>query len=315
MTQTAIIDVTSHTHFPIKLTPLNFPVWRKQVMATLVGLRLDGYVTGTTHTPSKTLASDSTKPNPAYLTWFRQDQTLLGALLGSCSEQIQHVITSAKTSCQAFEQLFASYASNSRSRIISLKSRLANNPQGSRPIAEYLHEMKTLADDLALAQSPISDEDLVVHILGQLGDDFAYVSAALKMRETTIKFLDLFDKLVDHERSLQVNPSGPILATVNQTQRQPARPSNNRPSSDYRTQIRFSNAPRLACSSTFLSGASSIPNGNRNSFFCNYCSILGHDTKDCRKLAKFLKANDIIIHGSAPVINTSSARPISPTNA
>ena len=128
------------------------------------------------------------------------------------------MISSADTSFQAFERLSASYASNSRSRIIFLKSRLANNPKGSRPVVEFLHEMKTIADDLALAQSPITDEDLVVHILSQLGDDFANVTAALKMRDTTITYPDLFAKLVDHERTIKAVPSDPLLATVNQTQ-------------------------------------------------------------------------------------------------
>ena len=213
---TQIIEVTSHTHFPIKLTPSNYPVWRKQVMATLIGLSLDGYVTGTTTAPSKTLDS---KPNPAYSLWYRQDQTLLGALLGSCSEHIQHLLASADTSFQAFERFSASYASTSRSRIISLKTRLAHNPKGSRSVADFLNEMKTIADDLALAQNPISDEDLVVHILGQLGDDYAHVSAALKMRDSPITFPDLFAKLVDHERSLKDPSTSPVIATVNQTQK------------------------------------------------------------------------------------------------
>ncbi|KAJ0512970.1 putative transcription factor interactor and regulator CCHC(Zn) family [Helianthus annuus] len=46
-------------------------------------------------------------------------------------------------------------------------------------------------------------------------------------------------------------------------------------------------------------------------FFCQYCSIPGHDTKECRKLARFLKENNITISiptPSSPMINTSSAR-------
>lgn len=35
-------------------------------------------------------------------------------------------------------------------------------------------------DELALAQSPVEEEDLIVHILGQLGEDYAHISGALK---------------------------------------------------------------------------------------------------------------------------------------
>ncbi|KAK9063757.1 hypothetical protein SSX86_017629 [Deinandra increscens subsp. villosa] len=306
MSSTTIVDITSQTHFPIKLTPLNFPVWRKQVMATLIGLGLDGFVTGDATAPSKTLAGDATKQNPAYTTWYRQDQTILGALLGSCSDQIQHVIASADTSAQAFDRLSASYASHSHSRIISLKSRLARNPKGSRSVVEYLQDMKTIADDLALAQSPISDDDLVVHIIGQLGDEYANVTAPLKMRDSPIKFPDLFEKLVDHERSLKEAATPPLMATVNQTQRTSSRPVRN----NYSRNASGPNWFNSAGSSGSSSGQPFYSRGNRNSLFCKFCQIPGHDTKDCRKLERFLKDKNITISSNpsvSPVVNSSTA--------
>ncbi|KAL4585761.1 hypothetical protein LXL04_010386 [Taraxacum kok-saghyz] len=69
-TMSSIVEVTTHTHFPIKLNATNFLVWRKQVMATLIGLGLDTYVDGSKVAPSKTLASDATKPNPEYRHWL-----------------------------------------------------------------------------------------------------------------------------------------------------------------------------------------------------------------------------------------------------
>lgn len=201
----SIIEITTHTHFPIKLNATNFPVWHKQVMATLIGLGLDTYVDGSTAAPSKTLASDATKPNLEYRSWLRKDQIILGALIGSCSDTIQPLVSSTETSYQAFKHLTESYASISRSRIISLKSRLANNPKGNRPVAEFLHDMKTISDDLALAQSPVDEEDLNVHVLAQLGDNYAHIVATLKVRDTTITFPNLFEKLVDFERTLKEN--------------------------------------------------------------------------------------------------------------
>ena len=240
----SIVEVTTHTHFPIKLNATNFPVWRKQVMVTLIGLGLDTYVDGSKVAPSKTLASDATKPNPEYLPWLRQDQIILGALLGSCSDTIQPLVSSAETSYQAFKRLTESYAGISRSRIISLKSRLANNPKGNRPVAEFLHDMKTISDDLALAQSPVDEEDLIVHVLSQLGDDYAHIAAALKIRDTTITFHDLFEKLVDFERTLKESQPAPAIIAVNNTQRgQPRYNSNFKSSTDNRnTNNRYNNS-------------------------------------------------------------------------
>ena len=60
--------------------------------------------------------------------------------------------------------------------------------------------MRAIADDLALAQSPIAEEDLLVHILSQLGDEYSAIVAAIKVRETPLSYPELFDILVDVER-------------------------------------------------------------------------------------------------------------------
>ncbi|KAI3498877.1 hypothetical protein L1887_34663 [Cichorium endivia] len=44
--------------------------------------------------------------------------------------------------------------------------------------------MRAIADDLALAQSPISEEDLMIHILTQLGDEYNSIAVALKLFDT-----------------------------------------------------------------------------------------------------------------------------------
>lgn len=105
---TTIVEITTHTHFPIKLTSANFPVWRKQVLSTLIGLDLDKFVKDGTETPPEKIEN---KPNPLYQQWYRQDQILIGALLGSCSETIQPIVSSAETSSEAFKCLTESYAS------------------------------------------------------------------------------------------------------------------------------------------------------------------------------------------------------------
>lgn len=49
-----------------------------------------------------------------------------------------------------------------------------------------MREMRAIADDLALAQSPVTEEDLVVHIFTQLGDEYNSIVAALRVRTDTI---------------------------------------------------------------------------------------------------------------------------------
>lgn len=104
--------------------------------------------------------------------------------------------------------------------------------------------MKTIADDLALAQSPVDEEDIIVHILAQLGDDYAHIIAALKVCDTTNTFPDLFEKLVDFERTLKENQPTPFIISVNNTQRgQPRYNSNVKSYNDNRnTNKRYNNS-------------------------------------------------------------------------
>ncbi|KAJ0524908.1 hypothetical protein HanRHA438_Chr09g0384371 [Helianthus annuus] len=310
-TSSTIVELSTHTHFPIKLTANNFPSWRKQVLSTLTGLELEQFVDGRTEPPPKTLEG---KPNPTYRLWFRQDQILLGALLGSCSDTIQPIVSSADTSNELFKRLTESYAGVSRSRIISLRSKLATNTKGTKPVAEYLNEMKAIADELALAQKPIDDDDLIVHILTHLGDDYKEISAALKIRDTPITFSDFYEKLVDHERSLQTSKPISLIATVNNTQRQGPR-QYSRPSFATRNSNRPNSfGPRAIQSQNYHSGPSQNNNSghmtqfrtNRNNLFCQFCSIPGHDTKFCRKLARFLQNNNINV-STNPTVNASMA--------
>lgn len=200
-----IVQLTAATHFPIKLTAVNFPVWRKQVESTLIGLELKAFIDGSCEPPKKVIEDKDGKKenNPKYLPWFRQDQILISAILGSCSESIQPLISSASTAREAWVRLNSSYASASRSRVISLKSKLVKNPKGNRSITDYLQDMRSIADALALAQNPISEEDLMVHILSQLGDKYSNIVAAIKVRETALSYPELFDKLLDFERGLK----------------------------------------------------------------------------------------------------------------
>lgn len=200
---TAIIQISAPTNFPIRLTDANFPVWRQQVRATLIGLDLLGYIDGTIKEPAEFLDTASTTHNPAHTNWVRQDQIILAALLGSCTDTIQPVLSSVTTAADAWSRLTSSYASSSKGRVISLKAKLVRNPRGSRTISEFLQDMKSIADDLALAQHPISDEDLVIHAITQLGDEFHPIMAALSVRETAVTYAQLGTILTEYERTMR----------------------------------------------------------------------------------------------------------------
>lgn len=130
------VQITAATHLTIKLTPNNYPVWKKQVESTLISLDYDGHINSEPPPTTLTDKEGKTSTNPEYRTWYCRDQMIFSAMLGSCSDAIQPLISSATTAREAWTRLKSSFASTSRSRIISLKSKLVKNPKGSLSITE-----------------------------------------------------------------------------------------------------------------------------------------------------------------------------------
>ncbi|VFQ90436.1 unnamed protein product [Cuscuta campestris] len=147
---TSVIQLHAKTHFPIKLVSTNFAIWQRQVRSTLIGLHLLGYIDGTMAAPPMILAESA---NPCYSIWFCQDQSIVGALFGSCSDQVQPLISNADTSHAAWTSLHSVFASASRGRVVSLKTKLGKNPRGDRSmdvLKEHERKLKAAEDTKAV---------------------------------------------------------------------------------------------------------------------------------------------------------------------
>ncbi|VFQ97890.1 unnamed protein product [Cuscuta campestris] len=265
---TPVVQLHSKTHFPIKLNNTNFAIWQRQVQSTLIGLDLLGFVDGSVATPSCSQADGTF--NPCYSVWYRQDQSIIGALLGSCSDTIQPLISNTGTAREAWLNLHSSFASASRGRVLSLKSKLGKNPRGNRSITEYLYEMRSLANELALVQNPISEEDLVVHVLNQVGKAYDPHTSGARFREQTISFTELGDVLRDIEEKLQASDAATqtIVATANSTQRATL-------SKNGQSWPRDAPAYHGGGRHPFNGAGRTSPRDGG----CQFCSIPGHDIK------------------------------------
>ena len=54
-----------------------------------------------------------------------------------------------------------------------------NTTKDSKSIAEYMQTIKTIADDLALIGYPLSEDELIIHTLNGLGNDFKEINATI----------------------------------------------------------------------------------------------------------------------------------------
>ncbi|GAU12602.1 hypothetical protein TSUD_132120 [Trifolium subterraneum] len=173
--------IVLNTQSAIKLTGANFPAWKVQFMALLVG---------------------------------RQDQLILHAILSSVAAEVVTMLGNVKNSKDAWDVLNTMFASKTRSRIMHLKERLTRTTKGSKSVSEYLQGIKSISDELAVINTPLDDVDLVIHALNGLGSEFKEVSAALRTRENPIGFAELHDMLVDYENFLQRDSEPTLISTA-----------------------------------------------------------------------------------------------------
>jgi hypothetical protein len=151
---------------------------------------------------------------------MRQDQLLLHAICISVSNSIAPLIASATASKDAWDKLTRLYASRSWSHVMSLKECLVR-PRDSCSLNEYLCSIKTIADELALIDTLVSDDDITIAILNGVGHDFKELTAGIRAREHPISYEELHDKLIDYEAYLKREDlcSTSSVLSANTTQR------------------------------------------------------------------------------------------------
>ncbi|GAB2274459.1 hypothetical protein Dimus_039086 [Dionaea muscipula] len=270
-----------------QLTSSNYPQWKAQFEALLIGYDLLGYVDGTISCPSSDLTSPSASTTPAASTmtahhWLRQDKLLLSAIFLAVTSSIKPLIATATTSHQAWLKLNTLYASKSRTRVLQLKEDLATMHRGSKSVSEYMHSIKRLADELALIDRPLTDDDITLYILQGIGPDFRDIVGSIRVREKSLTFEELHDLLVGHESYLRRMDTAcqPLLATANF--------SNKRSTSGGGTRPPGFLSFRPLNSSSPVSHKPSDGQQNRSIFTgykgkCQLCGIVGHSAKRCRK--------------------------------
>lgn len=198
---------------PIKLASTNFPSWRCQFSSILLGYDLLVYIAGSYPSPEplvtvkETHADDKnvtakTAPNPAYHHWIRQDQLLLLAIIASASESVVPFISSAATSKETWEKIQKMYANWFRSRMMSLKDKLTK-PRGGKIVTEYFQSLKVISHELALINSLVLDDDLVIKALNGIGSEYKELAAGILARADPISFEELMDKFIEYEEAVK----------------------------------------------------------------------------------------------------------------
>jgi hypothetical protein len=235
--------------------------------------------------------------------WVRQDKLILSAILASTTPTITPFISTAKTSQEAWHKLHTIYASKSHTRALQLKEELTLIKRENKTVQEYLHIVKTLADEIALIDHPISADDLTIYILNGLGPDFREIAAPIRAREKSLTFEELHDLLVSHEVYLRrlETVAQHLVATTNFSSRSGGHRQSMAPLHGHHgsrgfnkyTGPRTPNVPQNRKPPSY--GWKSM-GPRRYQPKCQLCDQLGHVAKQCPK-----------VHFSEPTANCVSA--------
>ncbi|KAG6793680.1 hypothetical protein POTOM_002895 [Populus tomentosa] len=87
--------------------------------------------------------------NLAFITWRRQDRTILSWIYSSLTPVIMAKIIGHTTSQSAWNALEKTFTSSSRARIMQLRLELQSIKKGSLSMIDYIMNVKGAADSLA----------------------------------------------------------------------------------------------------------------------------------------------------------------------
>ncbi|KAH0679604.1 uncharacterized protein [Solanum tuberosum] len=271
---------------PIKLVSNhNFTTGKAHVSMLIHGHNLFGHLDGTIVAPLITLTTkNESTPNPAYTNWFRQDQFVQNAILALVEPTRASTVATATSAHKAWESLHTTFTNKSHTRIISLQDQLARITNDSRPVTDYLRDIHSIADELAIGGAPITDVQLTVRILQGLGTDYNTILIAIRSRETLIIYEELYEKLLDHEIFLkheeaQLTPH--ITAAIAQRNNQaPSKNNNNQKqvgnTSQGSQQWRSQTARDSSNTQQWRSCRNQQPQNSDNFLRYQLCDRLGH---------------------------------------
>ena len=164
---------------------------------------------------------------------------------------------------------------------MQLKEDLTLSTCGTRTVTEFLHGIKVIADELAIINHPILDDDLTLYILNGLGPEFREIAAPICARETSLKFKEIHDLLVGHESyllRLENQSAATFVPTAHYSHQQEGASGQHKPS------------PKASSNKT-RNNNWHHKNGPSNSGHrkfkpkCQWCDQMGYTDKNCPKMS------------------------------
>lgn len=201
----------------VKLNDDNYLVWRQQVLTTIRGYGLEGFLDGSSIAPDRFIPAGEPgllRVNPEYTAWQRQDQLLASWILSSLSESILVSMVGLNNSYDMWQCLEVNFSSQSKARIMQHKVQLQNLKKGSLNMREYLNKVKACCDTLAAAGQKLSEEDQILHILAGLGSEYDAVMVSITSKTEPFSLKDVSSLLLSYESRLETTNQVSVEASL-----------------------------------------------------------------------------------------------------
>lgn len=173
-------------------------------MPYLRSAKLIGFIDGSTSAPAQMIASSTATgadqvPNPDYGRWCDQDQHLLSGLLSTMTEDVLRDVISANTSKEAWDILQRMFSSSTRARTVQIRVELATTKKHGFSAADYFRKIKNLAIEMAAADAPLRDDEVIAYLLAGLGADYDAFVTSMTTKCETLSLDDVYAYLMVFE--------------------------------------------------------------------------------------------------------------------
>ena len=156
----------------LKLSRDNFLLWKTQLLPVLAAYDLVTLLDQDPPMVSHLDKDDRICPNPAYKTWFKNDQVVLAIISSSLFKSVLPILVGKNTAREAWEAINRNFAGKSKSRIMELQTRLHNLQKDTMMVDDYVQLVRSLGDELRVSGSMMNEHDLTFALLRGLGSTY-----------------------------------------------------------------------------------------------------------------------------------------------
>lgn len=139
-------------------------------------------------------------PNPAYESWCDLDQQILSGLLSTMTEEIFCDLTTATTSKEVWDSLTRQFSFSTRARAVQLRVELASVKKRDLSAADYFARNKDIVAQMAAADCPISNDEILSYLFAGLEADYDAFVTAMTTKTEPLSLDDTYAHLLVYEQ-------------------------------------------------------------------------------------------------------------------